>query len=98
MNIALAVMGVTLLALIMVGFFMIINSQSDYFNIEFLVFYFIIMILLSVVMMKITIFIHLCQFHLYQAQCFVNRRFYKHNNRTSHLANYQFSTSLKNIL
>ena len=55
MNIALAVMGVTLLALIMVGFFMIINSQSDYFNIEFLVFYFIIMSLLSVVMMKMTL-------------------------------------------
>ena len=55
MNIALAVMGATLLALIMVGFFMIINSQSDYFNIEFLVFYFIIMSLLSVVMMKMTL-------------------------------------------
>ena len=52
MNIALAVMGVTLLALIMVGFFMIINSQIDYFNIEFLVFYFILMSLLSVVMMR----------------------------------------------
>ena len=55
MNVALAIMGVTLFALIMVGFYMMINSQSDYFNIEFYVFYFIIMSLLSVVMMRITL-------------------------------------------
>ena len=55
MNVALAIMGVTLFALIMVGFYMMINSQSDYFNIGFYVFYFIIMSLLSVAMMRITL-------------------------------------------
>ena len=55
MNVALGIMGVILFALIMVGFYMILNFMSDCLNyaVKFSVFYLITMSILSVAMMKI---------------------------------------------
>ena len=52
MSISLAIMGVILFALILVGFFVMITFRADYFNTGFLVFYFLIMSLLSIFMMN----------------------------------------------
>ena len=52
MSIPLAIMGVILFALILVGFFVMITFRADYFNTGFLVFYFLIMSLLSIFMMN----------------------------------------------
>ena len=52
MSIPLAIMGVILFALILVGFFVMITFRADYFNTEFFVFYFLTMSWLSIFMMN----------------------------------------------
>ena len=52
MNIGLAIMGVIFFVLILIGFFMMVKISPDFLGLEFVVFYFITMSVLSVVMMS----------------------------------------------